>query len=264
VENLPTLGDSLAFETQKGDEDTYAIPLDGLVDAANLTGVGLASLTLDTERGFVYAASKEVPYLFALDVRDDSGPGVTDLDYLDVEAVLGIQTASGGAGFREVLPIPGTNRALALNDSPTTIMVFDLSNVVDDDYSELLYDDVVGYLPAARGNVRDVGVDNQSSIGPGQLLMHPDGKRLFVTNFNANSISVYDMTIGPYGTLIDEIDEVGEAPYGMTLTPDGNYLVFANTLGEVDGLQSNSTLGVLDVDPTSDTYLQMRTWIANL
>ena len=47
------------------------------------------------------------------------------------------------------------------------------------------------------------------------------------------------------------------------MTPDGNYLVFANTLGEVDGLQTNATLGVLDVDPTSDTYLQMRTWIAN-
>ena len=30
VENLPTLGDSLAFYTEKGDEDTYAIPLDEL------------------------------------------------------------------------------------------------------------------------------------------------------------------------------------------------------------------------------------------
>jgi DNA-binding beta-propeller fold protein YncE/predicted GH43/DUF377 family glycosyl hydrolase len=263
VENLPTLGDTLAFDTEKGSEDTYAIPLDGFVDEADLTGIGLTSVTFDGERGFLYAASKETPYLFTVDVRDDSGPGTTDLDYLDVEAVLGITTASGGAGFREVLPIPGTDRALALNDSPTTIMVVDLGDVVDDDYSELLYDDVIGYLPAPRGKARDAGVTNQSSIGPAQLLVHPDGVRLFVTNFNANSISVYDLSLGPYGTPIAEVGEVGEAPYGMALTPDGNFLVFANTLGEVDGDLAHSTLGVLDVDPTSDTYLQVRTWIAN-
>ena len=92
-------------------------------------------------------------------------------------------------------------------------MVLDLGDVVDDDYSELLYDDVIGYLPAARGLARDAGVDSQSSIRAGQLLMHPDGKRLFVTNFNANSVSVYDLTIGPTAPRA-EIDEVGEAPYG--------------------------------------------------
>jgi hypothetical protein len=263
VSNPPTLGDTLVFETEKGDADTYAIPLDGFVDEAGLTGVGLTSISHDAERGFLYAASKETPYVFVLDVRDDSGPGITDLDYLDVESVLGISTASGGAGFREVLPIPGTDRALALNDSPATIMVFDLAGVVDDDYSELRYDDVIGYLPAARGLARDAGVDNQSSIGPGQLLLHPDGQRLFVTNFNANSVSVYDLSLGPYGTQIAEIGEVGEAPYGMALTPDGNFLVFANTLGEVVDNLSHATLGVLDVDPTSASYLQVRTWIAN-
>ncbi len=264
VENVPTLGDTLRFDTEKGSADTYAIPLDGYVDDAALTGIGLTAITYDPERGFLYAASKETPYLFTVDVRDDSGPGETDLDYLDVEAVLGINTASGGAGFREVLPIPGTDRALALNDSPTSIMVIDLSDVVDDDYSELLYDDVIGYLPSPRGRARDAGVTNQSSIGPGQLVVHPDGVRLFATNFNANSISVYDLSLGPYGTQIAEVGEVGEAPYGMAFTPDGRYLVFANTLGEVDGDLSNATLGILDVDPESDTYLQVRTWIANL
>jgi DNA-binding beta-propeller fold protein YncE len=143
------------------------------------------------------------------------------------------------------------------------VLILDLSGLVDDDFSELQYDEIVGWLPAARGLERDQGVDNRSSVGPGQMVLHADGRRLFVTNFNANSISVYDLSLGPYGTLIDEVELVGEAPYAMTLSPDGTYLVFANTLGEADSTSSNATLGVLDVDEDSPTYLEVVTWIAN-
>ena len=97
------------------------------------------------------------------------------------------------------------------------------------------------------------------------MLLHPDGRRLFVSNTNANSIGLVDLSLGPYGTWTDEVSLVGENPFGLALSPDGNALVFGNMAGEVnpDGV-SSSTLGVLDVDPASPTYLQVRTWIVNL
>ncbi len=71
---------------------------------------------------------------------------------------------------------------------------------------------------------RDFGEDNRSSVGPGQVVMHPDGRRLFVSQFNRNSISTYDLTLGPYGTLVRETPLVGENPYSLALSPDGRFL----------------------------------------
>jgi len=121
----------------------------------------------------------------------------------------------------------------------------------------------VGWLPTARGLERDEGVDSRSSVGPGQMVLHPDGKRLFVSQFNRNSITTYDLSLGPYGTLVRETPLVGENPYSLALSPDGRFLVFGNTTGELHEEEANSTLGILDVDEASPSYLEVRTWIAN-
>jgi hypothetical protein len=86
---------------------------------------------------------------------------------------------------------------------------------------------------------------------------------LFASHFNRNSITTYDLTLGPYGTLIRETPLVGENPYALALSPDDRFLVFGNTTGDVDGAETSSTIGVLDVDEASPTYLEVRTWIAN-
>jgi hypothetical protein len=64
--------------------------------------------------------------------------------------------------------------------------------------------------------------------------------------------------------MIKEIPLIGENPYAISLTPDGLRAVFANYSGEVtpEGVVE-STLGILDLDPTSPTYLSVLTWIAN-
>jgi hypothetical protein len=49
----------------------------------------------------------------------------------------------------------------------------------------------------------------------------------------------------------------------VRVAPDGLTAVVANYTGDVvDGLAS-STLVVIDLDPTSDTYLEPLTWIVN-
>ncbi len=262
----PSVGDTLQFETRHGDADQWAIPLDTLVDDRAADGTGLTSLSIDSERGMLYAVSKLRGYVYVIDIRNDSdvaGTGFRDLNYLGVEALLVAETSSQATGFRQVLPVPGADRLIAVCDAPETLAILDLSDLVDDSAADVIEGVAVGWLPAPRGDERDKGADNRSSVGPAQIVLHPDGKRLFASHFNRNSIATYDLTLGPYGTQIRETPLVGENPYSLVLSPDERFLVFGNYTGDVDGDVTSSTVGVLDVDADSPTYLEVRTWIAN-
>jgi len=260
----PTPGDELTFSTERGDPDALAIPLDTTIPDGEMSGLGLISLAVDSDRGVLYGVSKHLPYIAVIDIRDDSdaAQGFSDLNYLDVEAIIRVDGASTSAGFRQVVPVGDQLYALAHN--PESILVLDVSALTDDASADIIEDPVVGWLPAARGLDRDEGLNTQSSVGPAQMVLHPDGRRLVLTNFNANSVSIYDLALGPFGQWVAEISNVGENPYALVLTPDGGAAVIANYVGEVDedGL-ALSTLGVLDLDETSPDYLEMRTWIVN-
>ncbi|MCK6505560.1 hypothetical protein L6R53_19545 [Myxococcota bacterium] len=263
----PSAGDQISFVTQRGDEEAQAIPLVAEVEGASVTADSVASLHLDRERGFLYVVGKERPYVFVIDVRDDSplADGSSDANYLDLEAVIAARNASGADGFRQVLTVPGRDHLLALNDSPDAVWVVDLSQVTDDGLSDLVYDAVLGYIPTPRGVQRDEGVNTMTSMGVGQMLLHPDGRRLFLSHFNANSIGLIDLSLGPWGTFVQEVMDVGENPFAIELSPDGQQLVFANYTGEVDreSKASASTLGVLDIDEDSPTWFEVRTWLVN-
>ena len=49
-------------------------------------------------------------------MRDDTDPvaGFYDRNYLDVEALILLNTSSGATGFRQVLTLPGTDKMLGL------------------------------------------------------------------------------------------------------------------------------------------------------
>jgi DNA-binding beta-propeller fold protein YncE/predicted GH43/DUF377 family glycosyl hydrolase len=263
----PTAGDTLEFSTSRGDADALAIPLDQIVDEQSIVGIGLTALTLDADRGFVYAVSKLLPYIVVIDIRDDSddSTGFVDRNYLDIEAVLIVTTSAGATGFRQVVVVPDSDRIYALNDSPEAVFMMSLEDVVDDDVADLQYQTLDGYLMASRGDERDEGLATQMSIGPAQMAMHPDGRHLFVTSFNTNSLLVYDLELGTVGELVNEVPFLGENPYAIAFAPDGRTAVVANYLGELLGeFGTSSTLVVIDTDPDSSTWLEPLTWITNL
>lgn len=258
----PTLGDTLQLQTQRGDEDTLSIPLDRVIDGRTMSGTGLTAMAYDQTRGMLYVATSHAPYVMVIDGRDDSADGAPDTNYLDLEAILVYSATAGGAGFRS-LWLDG-DRLFGTNSSPESIVSFDLDQIEDDTDFDVLTDAVTGALVADRGGASDDGVDTTAYFGPGVVALHPDGRRLFVTNFNSNSLSVYDLSLGDAGVQIATIDDVGEMPFAVTFSPDGNYAVVANYAGEVaEDRATSSTLAVVDINEQSPTYLEVISWVVN-
>lgn len=259
----PTAADYLAFETRRGESGVNAIDLDGEVDGYPHTGEGLTALYLDEALGMLFASSKKTNFILVIDVRDDSTDTWDDANYLGVEAMLTTDTASGGAGYRGMVTSPDGSKLYALNDSPEGVFVFDLSRVEDDAWGDVILEAQIGFLPASRGGERDQGASTVVSAGPTGLALLPDGDTLLVTNFNDNSLGVYDLRMGAYGQLVGEVTFLGENPHTVRVTPDGRYAVVACYEGVYDDANVNSTLAVIDVDASSDTWLEVITWIAN-
>lgn len=260
--HLPTLADTWSFTVvPPNDED--AISLDFTVEGLAYSGRGCTALELDAYTGMLYVGCKLVPYVFVLDVRDDSTTTFDDLNYLGVESVLALVTSTGSdSGMRDLITDPARGLLWGIADEPEGIYAIRISDIVDDASTEVLRDRILGILPLPPGLERDEGVDTQANVGPGQLVMHPDGQHLFATNFNDNSVSVYNLAIGPMGTLVGTVDAIGENPYAITISPDGRYAVVANFSGEVTTSVS-STLVVIDADPASDRFLDPLTWVVN-
>ncbi len=265
---LPTRPDVWGFVAQPQD-DAEAIDLDVTVSGTTLAPVrGCSGIATDEERGFLYVTCKLVPYVVVVDIRDDTdtedGGTFVDLNYLDVETVLVIETSTGGsAGPRTAVVDQEHGWLWTLSSTPSSVIALDLAVLEDDADVEFTYNTIVSMLSLPRGDV-DEGVETKAPVGPGQLAMHPDGHHLFVTNFNDNSVSCYDLAVGAAGTLVGEATELGENPYAIALTPDGTRALVGNYSGEVRGTTTHSTLVVLDTDPDSPTFMEPLTWLVNL
>ena len=266
---MPTRSDTWGFVAQPAD-DADAIDLDVTVEGTSVAPVrGCSALAIDDQRGFMYVTCKLLPEIFVLDIRDDTniatGGDFVDLNYLDVESVILVETSTGSAsGPRSSLVDPVHGWLWVITDAPSSLIAFDLNVLEDDADIELVRDSAVSMLPLPRGNDRDEGVNTQADVGPGQLLLHPDGHHMFVTNFNDNSVSCYDLALGTAGTLVAETTEVGENPYAIALSADGTRGLVGNYSGEVIGTATHSTVMVLDTDPESATFMKPITWLVNL
>lgn len=264
---LPSLADTWGF-TSIPEDDAERLSLDiEYASGAELTALGCADLTVDPERGFVYVACTLSPYVYVVDVRDDSDGVFLDLNYLDLEAVLFLETATNASGstrpgMRQLLVDPERDWLWGLAWYPESVVAFDLARIEDDADIDQVNAGIVAMLPLPSRS-RDEGVDTGEAVGPGQMVLHPDGRHLFVTNFNDNSLAVYDLGAGAPATLVGLTDALGENPYALAISPDGTQVVVANYLGEVVDDAAQGSLVFLDADPDSPTFLDPLTWVVN-
>lgn len=264
---MPTVADAWSFTTVPAREGE-TLSLDLTVDGGNIAGGGCSAIAEDEDRGFLYVGCKLVPYVYVVDIRDDSTAGFDDLNYLDVESVILIETSTGSdSGMRGLVVDRDRGWLWGIADEPEAIYAIDLTLLEDNADVELLREQVVAMLPlpraGSRGGENDQGPETQSSVGPANLAFHPDGRHLVVTNFNGNSVSAYDLAVGPVATLVAQTDGVGENPYALRFSPDGSLLAVANYAGEVEDAHTASSIALLDGDPTSPTFLQAKTWLVN-
>ncbi len=170
-------------------------------------------------------------------------------------------TDIGSRAFRALLAPEGSRWLYAVNNAPESVMLFDLDLIEDDARAEVHFDAVGGYLATPRGIEADEGSSSQASIGPSQLALN--GDVLYVANFNANSVSVYDLRLGSYGERIDDVELLGENPHALSINPDGTLMAIAEYTGDVEDRHASSSIAILDIDPDSETYLQVLARMVN-
>jgi YVTN family beta-propeller protein len=64
------------------------------------------------------------------------------------------------------------------------------------------------------------------------VALAADGATLYVTNGGSSSVSVLDLASDPVHPRVRATVQVGVYPHGLTVTPDGRYLIVANTYGK--------------------------------
>ncbi len=259
----PTVGDQVWFDSVRGDfegkADTFPLVQD--VAGYQTLGSGFTDALLDEERGMLFLSSESSAYIYVIDLRADEGVGVDPAPAF--EALMFAEVNAGAIGFRALALTEDRSALLALNDNPESVMILDLDRLVDDDGADLLYEAVTGVLPAPRAGEADAGLDTRASVGPARMVQV--GDLLYVANFNANTIGVYDLRMGVDGALVDEIPLVdGENPYAMAVSPDGRLLAVAARAGQPLGQTVSSTILLVDVDPNSPTWNQVVGWVSNL
>ena len=259
---FPTAGDTLTFSTTLGKAGKSVIELAQSNQYFTTTGVGMSGMTLDTDRGFLYIPSKLDTHVYIVDVVDNSGGSFDDDNNLDLEGLL-LMDALGTTGFRDIIIDNVRDRMYLTSRTPEGVMVVDLNDLTDNAEKENTWNATIGMLPLPPLS-QDEGAITFALIGGAGMTLSADSRYLVVTHHRGNGVAVFDLDQGAYGQEVAWLAHVGENPHVVRLSPDGKYAVVANYVGEIDSDdRASSTLAVIDMDPTSETFLEVVTWLAN-
>ena len=265
---FPSGGDTFTFVTRKGVPGRSNIDLGQVVQGFPLPGApgtgfrdGVTAGAIDPVNGWLFTAGKDFPGIIVVDIRDDSTADFDDLNYLDVETVLRFDTTTGILGVQSMALGPDGLLYLAVRE-PDGVLVVDPSIVVDNDVKEIVFDAVLGNLPM-HDLTDDDGDETFAAVGAAELAFVPGQNLLLVTHMRDASVSVFDLSLGVVGEEIRHIEDVGENPYLIEVSPDGLYAVVGTYLGGSGGGIEGSTLVILDLDPTSPTWLEPVARIVN-
>lgn len=258
----PTLGDSITLYTQGGDDnDSMAIDLEVSSGGASFNGLANSFMHVDNVRGFLYIGSELQNAIYVVDIRDDSDADFVDSNVYGIEAVLVNNVDSGASSTRGIVAPAGERWIYALNSQPDSMLIYDGDAIPDDARTDLYFDAPVGAIALPRGFQADEGVTSQRDVGPAQVVSA--GDLLVVANFNDNSLSFVDKRLGPYGQVTSDLDWVGENPHALSLSPDGTVLAVGNYIGEIYDGHVSSSIVLVDMDPTSETYLSVLATLVN-
>ncbi len=260
--HTPTLGDTITLFTQRGDDgDSMAIDLEVSSGGASFSGIANSFMHVDNVRGFLFIGSELQNAIYVVDIRDDSTEDFVDSNVYGIEAVLVNNADSGASSTRGIIAPPGERWVYALNAQPDAMLVYDGDAIPDDSKMDLYFDTPVGAIAMPRGMLADEGVTSQRDVGPAQVVAA--GDLLVVANFNDNSLSFVDTRLGAYGQVTSDLDWVGENPHALSLSPDGTLLAVGNYIGELVDGHVNSSVVLVDMDPTSETYLSVLATLVN-
>jgi DNA-binding beta-propeller fold protein YncE len=265
---FPSPGDRFRFVTRRGEPGRSKIDLGQVVQGFTLPGApgttlreGPTSAVLDVPSGMLFVGSEDLGGVVVVDVRDDSTDTWEDVNYLDIETVLRFTSVAGLQGITAMAQAPDRTIYLSSRE-PDGVLVLDPTIVVDDDDKELLNGVSVGIL-AMHDNTDDDGNITFAAVGAAGLTVVPDQHLLLVPHLRDNSLSVFDLDLGAFGEEIRNLEDVGENPGIAAVAPDGTWAVIATFLGQQPSGNDASSLAVLDLDPTSPTYLQIRARVVN-
>jgi DNA-binding beta-propeller fold protein YncE/predicted GH43/DUF377 family glycosyl hydrolase len=261
-QRFPTAGDLLGFVTRRGGPGAQVIELEQNTADLQTLGYGMSSMTLDADRGFLYITTKLDDVIYVLDVHDDTDGSFVDSNALDFEALLQIDTGNTLAGFRDMVLAPTRGLGILAGRNPDQLVVVDLDRIPDDAVKEQVLSTAVGVIPLESAS-EDAGALTLATFSGSGMALTDDEQLLLVPHFRSNAMSVFDMRLGAWGEEVAWLPNLGENPHLVAISPDGRYAVVANYLGEVEEAFVSSTLAIVDLDPTSDRYLEAVTWLAN-
>ena len=110
-------------------------------------------------------------------------------------------------------------------------------------------DNLTGRLFVVDALARRVVDSVAVGLHPALITHSPDDKTLYVANGGAHSVSVLDIGHDPAHPTVRATVPVTGYPHGIAVTPDGRYVVVANTLGKDLSVIDTTTLKVIATIP---------------
>ncbi len=265
---FPTTGDQITWTSRRGQPGRSTIRLGQVIEGitlpgadGNLVGDGPTKVIADSNRGFLFVASKSFPGVWVIDTRDDTTTTFDDLNALDIEAMLRVETTTGQVGIQDMVLAPDGKLYLATRE-PDAIVVVDTSDLIDDDKKDFFTTRALGAIPV-HDLTDDAGDRTFAPVGAAGMALVPGQDLLLMTHFRDNSLSFCDLAGGEVGEEVRYLPDIGENPSMVRVSPDGSYAVISNYLGTVTGDVAGSSLVIVDLRPESPTYLEITRRVVN-
>lgn len=93
-------------------------------------------------------------------------------------------------------------------------------------------DNLTGRLFVLDAGTRSVLTTLPVGLRPALIARSPDGTRLYVANGGSATVSVFDLSDPAHPVALGAPIRVDGYPHGIAVTPDGRYVVVANTIGQ--------------------------------